>query len=70
MAKTPVLFDMDGVVLEGRGTPQFVYDRAAERAVAETGRLKQIAHGRRERRMGARVKAPARLVCMDGGAGS
>jgi HAD superfamily hydrolase (TIGR01549 family) len=28
---------MDGVVLEGRGTPQFVYDRAAERAVAETG---------------------------------
>lgn len=32
-----VLFDMDGVVLEGRGTPQSVYDRAAERAVAEVG---------------------------------
>ena len=37
MAKRAVLFDMDGVVLEGRGTPQSVYDRAAERAVAETG---------------------------------
>lgn len=28
---------MDGVVLEGRGTPQSVYDRAADRAVAEVG---------------------------------
>ena len=28
---------MDGVVLEGRGTPQSVYDRAAERAAAEMG---------------------------------
>jgi len=28
---------MDGVVLRGRGTPQIVYDRAAERAVAEIG---------------------------------
>lgn len=28
---------MDGVILEGRGTPQVVYDRAAERAVDEAG---------------------------------
>lgn len=28
---------MDGVVLRGRGTPQVVYDRAAERAVGEMG---------------------------------
>jgi len=28
---------MDGVVLKGRGTPQSVYDRAAERAAAEMG---------------------------------
>lgn len=37
MTKRALLFDMDGVVLRGRGTPQSVYDRAAERAAAETG---------------------------------
>jgi len=37
MAKRAVFFDMDGVVLRGRGTPQVVYDRAAERAVAQMG---------------------------------
>ena len=37
MTNRAVLFDMDGVVLKGRGTPQVVYDRAAERAVGEIG---------------------------------
>lgn len=37
VTKRAVLFDMDGVVLRGRGTPQSVYDRAAERAVTEVG---------------------------------
>lgn len=32
-----ILLDMDGVVLEGPGTPQSVYDRAADTAVDELG---------------------------------
>ncbi|MDG5759970.1 HAD-IA family hydrolase [Natronococcus sp. A-GB1] len=32
-----ILLDMDGVVLEGPGTPQPVYDRAADAAAAELG---------------------------------
>ncbi|ELY52164.1 HAD family hydrolase [Natronococcus jeotgali] len=32
-----ILLDMDGVVLEGPGTPQSVYDRAADAAVDELG---------------------------------
>ncbi|AGB36729.1 HAD family hydrolase [Natronococcus occultus] len=32
-----ILLDMDGVVLEGPGTPQSVYDRAADTAAAELG---------------------------------
>lgn len=33
----PILFDMDGVVLEGRGTHPTVYDRAADAALTELG---------------------------------
>ncbi|WP_255191572.1 HAD family hydrolase [Natronobeatus ordinarius] len=33
----PLLFDMDGVLLEGRGTDPSVYDRAADAALEELG---------------------------------
>ncbi len=44
-----ILLDMDGVVLEGPGTPQSVYDRAADAAAEELG-LEPTDRQRRELR--------------------